>query len=85
MKIYLFNTETGMYLGEAFADENPLQRGVFVVPPDATAIAPPQAGPGEVPVFISLALCWEICKRPVPAKKSYYDRLTGDSRPEVSL
>ena len=40
MKIYLFNPETGVYLGEDFADENPMQRGVSVLPPGATTIAP---------------------------------------------
>jgi hypothetical protein len=35
MKIYLFNPETGIYLGEDYADEASMKRGSFVVPPDA--------------------------------------------------
>ncbi len=60
MKIYLFNPETGMYLGEDFADDNPMQRGVFVLPPDATTIAPPQAGNGQIVVFNFNEERWEV-------------------------
>ena len=63
MKIYLFNPETGIYQGEAFADENPRQRGVFVVPPGATTIAPPAYGCGQVPDFSGAENRWEM--RPV--------------------
>lgn len=65
MKIYRFNPETGVYLGEDFADETPMQRGVFEMPPDATAIAPPTVGPGEVPFFNAGERRWEIRKFPL--------------------
>jgi hypothetical protein len=60
VKIYLFNPETGIYQGEAFADENPRQRGVFVVPPGATTIAQPAYGCGQVPVFSVAENRWEL-------------------------
>lgn len=60
MKIYLFNPETGIYLGEDFADEAPMKRGEFVLPPDATTIAPPERGQGQVPVFSVAKNQWEI-------------------------
>jgi hypothetical protein len=60
MKIYLFNPETGVYLGEDFADEAPMKREAIVLPPDATAIAPPRVGPGQIPVFNSVKQCWEV-------------------------
>ena len=63
MKIYLFNPETGAYLGEDFADEAPMKRGEYLVPPDATTIAPPAAWCGQVPVFSVAENRWEI--RPV--------------------
>jgi hypothetical protein len=63
MKIYLFNPETGVYLGEDFADEAPLKSGVCVVPNDATTIAPPQVGAGETPVFNAAEQRWEVRSR----------------------
>jgi hypothetical protein len=60
MKIYRFNQETGVYLGEDFADEAPLKRGAFVVPPDATAVAPPQVEAGQILVFDAGAQRWEV-------------------------
>ncbi len=59
MKIYRFNPETGIYLGEDFADETPLRRGVYTIPPDATTIAPPRIERGRVPVFDVAAQRWE--------------------------
>jgi hypothetical protein len=63
VKIYLFNPETGVYLGEDFADDDAMKRGTFVVPPDATTIAPPEWGQGHVPVFDTGAQCWEVRSR----------------------
>jgi hypothetical protein len=60
MKIYLFNPETGAYLGEDFADDAPMKRGEFVIPPDATTIAPPQVGHGRIPVFNAAEQRWEV-------------------------
>lgn len=63
VKIYLFNQETGIYLGEDFADEASMQQGTFVVPPDATTIAPPEGGQGHIVVFDVVAQCWEVRSR----------------------
>jgi len=63
MRIYLFNLETGVYLGEDFADEAPMKRGVFVIPPDATTVAPPHVEPGQVLVFNVGKKGWEIHRR----------------------
>jgi hypothetical protein len=60
MKIYRFNQETGVYLGEDFADEMPLERGTFVVPPDATAVAPPQVEQWQILVFDVAEQRWEV-------------------------
>jgi hypothetical protein len=60
MKIYLFNHETGWYLGEDFADEAPLYLGEFVIPSDATPVAPPTVRRGEIPVFTADVLWWEV-------------------------
>ena len=60
MKIYLFNPETGTYLGEDFADEAPMTRGNFVMPSDATTIAPPDVERGQIPVFNAGEQCWTV-------------------------
>jgi len=60
MKIYLFNTETGVYQGEDFADAMPMKPGCHLVPPDATTIAPPSCGRGEAPVFDAASNRWEV-------------------------
>ena len=64
MKIYLFNPETGVYLGEDFSDEAMMERGAFVVPPDATHIAPPSAERGQLSVFNAAEQRWYIRRRP---------------------
>lgn len=63
MKIYRFNPETGAYLGEDFTDEEPTKEGVFVLPSDATTIAPPEGGKGHILVFDIVAQCWEVRSR----------------------
>jgi len=63
-KIYLFNLETGAYLGEDFADEAPLKRGEYIIPDDATMIPPPQVEPGQMPFFIIREQRWEIRNYP---------------------
>ncbi len=60
MKIYRFDEETGYYLGEDFADEAPLAQGNFIVPADATMVAPPQVERGQIPVFDAAAQRWEV-------------------------
>ncbi len=60
MKIYLFNPETGAYLGEDFADEAPPEGSSHLIPPDATTIAPPRFEHGQVPVFNAGEQRWEV-------------------------
>jgi hypothetical protein len=58
MKIYLFSAETGLYLGEDFADKRLL--GDIVIPADATTIAPPRVEPGQVLLFDTDRQRWEV-------------------------
>jgi hypothetical protein len=39
--IYNYDPITGAYISEAYADESPLERGVFLVPAFATDVPPP--------------------------------------------
>jgi hypothetical protein len=64
MKIYLFNLETGVYLGEDFADEAPMEQGAYLVPSDATTIAPPTVERGQLLIFNAKEQCWDIRQRP---------------------
>jgi hypothetical protein len=60
MKIYLFNHESGFYLGEDFADDAPMKQSEPVMPPDATTIAPPPVGHGQIAVFNAAKRRWEV-------------------------
>ena len=72
MKIYLFNPDSGVYLGEDFTDDPPMCQGRDAVPLDATAIPPPPYRRGEVPVFTVAENKWEI--RPIFAAVTEDDR-----------
>ncbi len=63
MKIYLFNPENGIYLGEDFADEEPLKSGQYEIPSDATTIAPPPVDRGQIPVFNIKKEHWDVRSR----------------------
>ena len=60
MKIYLFNSETGAYLGEAFADEAPFRRGEYIIPDDATTLPPLQIERGQMSFFNIRDQRWEV-------------------------
>ena len=55
MKAYQFNESTGLYEGEIFEDSAtlPYISGV-------TTVAPPEYGPGEVPVFEATGQQWTV-------------------------
>jgi len=59
MKIYLFNRETGSYLGENFAGEAPMKKGTFVIPFGATTIVPPHVPAGKELIFNVDKKRWE--------------------------
>lgn len=55
MKVYLFEKESGFYLGEDFDSyrETMEEEGV-------TFVSPPVTGPGEVAVFNRPERCWQV-------------------------
>jgi hypothetical protein len=60
MKIYRYNTETGVYLGEDFADKGSMVGGEYEMPDDATTIPPPEVMRGEIPIFNPEKGGWEV-------------------------
>ena len=50
MKIYNYDLQ-GKYTGESVADESPLEKGVYLIPAEATTIKPPTYADNEVAVF----------------------------------
>ena len=55
MKTYLFNTESGLYEGEAFEDVETLQYIDGITP-----VPPPAYEHGQVPVFDQRQNCWTV-------------------------
>jgi hypothetical protein len=51
MDIYHYHPDSAVYLGCSCADASPLEPGVFLIPAQATAVAPPTAKEGEHAVF----------------------------------
>lgn len=51
MKVHNYNADTGEYISTTEADESPLEPGVFLIPANATEIAPPVEKSGKVRVF----------------------------------
>lgn len=55
MKVYLFEKQSGVFLGEDFV------AGQADREEDGeTSIAPPETGPGEVAVFNRAGRCWQV-------------------------
>lgn len=51
MKIYNYNPETGVYVGESFADQDPLVQGNWLIPAHATQVEPLQPQTGKLVCF----------------------------------
>lgn len=63
MLVFHFDPETGVLIGSSEAMKSPLEKDKFLVPANATDIAPPQPLEGSVTVFRNGA--WEY--EPIPA------------------
>lgn len=93
MKIYNFDSR-GMFTCESIADESPLESGIFLIPANATPIAPPDLSANEIAVFndgawsvIHVQEPQEIEQRPINAliplthQPSYADQRAAEYPP----
>jgi hypothetical protein len=64
MNIYHYTPDTYIFCAEGVADESPLEPGVFLVPANATTVAPPELGDSEIAVFSDGA--WQVETLPPP-------------------
>jgi hypothetical protein len=51
MKIYNYDEETKEYISTEEAQESPLEKGVYLIPANATELAPPKNKANEVSIF----------------------------------
>ena len=72
-KVYGYNKDTGEFVGESLADENPLEVGQYLVPAQAVLVSPPETGENEVAVWVGDA--WVVTK---DFRGNVYDKGTGD-------
>ncbi|MDR3578932.1 MAG: hypothetical protein P4L44_03095 [Oryzomonas sp.] len=61
MKIYLLEAETGLYLGQDYADTSSLA-GICELPKNSTT-KPPEDSPDQVTVMNRLTMQWELHRK----------------------
>jgi hypothetical protein len=61
---YSFHPSTGVFLGVDFAQESPLEPGIFLLPAGATFVEPPQVSDGQQAVWNGNS--WEVQDIPPP-------------------
>ena len=64
MNIYHYTQDTNIFHSTGVADESPLEPGVYLVPANATTVAPPELGESEIAVFSNGA--WQVETLPPP-------------------
>tara|TARA_R110000822_G_scaffold15369_15_gene53016 strand:+ start:1783 stop:2274 length:492 start_codon:yes stop_codon:yes gene_type:complete len=81
MKIYNYDGETGEYLSSSTATESPLERGVYLIPANATDIKPPSKSKNSAHIFID----GEWASSPDYRGEVYYSTETGSQVTSISL
>lgn len=71
MKIYLYDTDTGCYLGEDFASA-PCYPEVADSLTGATTVAPPPCAVGQAPVFLPASQEWQV--RSIVSLKAHQEK-----------
>lgn len=84
MQIYNYSSTTGEYIGESMASESPLEPGVFLIPANATAVAPPNAQEGKTINFengvweLKDIAVFEPVAEPVPEPLTYAEERAAE-------
>jgi len=66
---YSFHPTTGVFIGVEFAQESPLEPGVFLLPANASFVEPPRATEGKQAVWDGKAWLVEDISLPAPEPK----------------
>jgi hypothetical protein len=64
MQIWHFHPDTAVLIGAGSADPNPMESGEWLLPAFSTPVPPPEAGEGEMVVWVGGA--WQISPIPAP-------------------
>ena len=80
---YSFHPNTGTFLGVQFAQESPLEPGIFLLPEGTTFVEPPQFFEGQQAVWLGDS--WEVrdalaFEPPMPVTP-----IAGEPEPETTL
>jgi len=76
MNVYHYSSITGEYIGESVADESPLEPGVFLIPANATTLAPLPTADGKTVNFSGSA--WVYRDIPPPIEKTYAEKRAAE-------
>ncbi len=81
MQIYHYNPTTHEYVSSQTAHADPLEtiaqkKGVYLIPANATAVAPPEPGENQVAVYDPKTEAWAL--KPDHRGRVMYDQATGE-------
>ncbi len=75
MNIYCYDACSHEYIEESVAREDPLEKGKYLIPANATIIAPPEYGLNTIPVFDHDNDVWSIIAD--YRNESWFEKSTG--------
>jgi len=83
MNIYNYDQATGILLNVSEADESPLEEGVYLVPANATDVAPPEFNEKEQ-IAVWTGKDWSIHPMPVVPEPEPIEPYVPDPQQEIN-